>query len=666
MKRKNLFWQAGTASLLAVLLLLFTVFVTGCPVEPSGPEGQAWTTPGLGVIRGVPIITEHPTSFDYTGSEITNPLRVVAQRVGLPHLGELGNLTDDPNFEIYWYSVNSFTNTGGTRVGSGATFMPPGSGYFYAVITNPNGGWYRRSNPARVRTNHTRAVPDAVINITTTERQYIRAFGGMSNGFPISGDVGEIPRYMENDDIDTMFNPENPNYLGFKILRKHLFPATLSDILTGRYNNFPSMLATNALFVHHIRMVNTHGGYVVLAPWTPSYFHWKEGNHPYGSIGRYLLTRYHREYVQYLKNFIQDLDRYNAPIFAVSLQNEPTYPAGYYGMLIGDTQQRDIMRDWGHIITGLNPDGTQGPNWTRGTGGGITGANLPDGRQRVRFMGGSPHNNVLWNDPALNDPIARRHLEIVAYHTYGSWSQRHGLSLDQEPRRETWMMEKNINSGSGQFHRDSQWELVWLMMNEIHHIIAHNDSSVYCWWYTKRFYSFIGDATWGTTNGEVLPRGHTIAHYALYLTDTVRLETTSSGFGDAPVINLWNQAQDHINPGQGVRVVAGARRANPPNNYTWNKLKTHEDRVTMVVFDSRQPPENSTTWPAGNAIRINLPEGFTATSAHGIISGPQEGNRTSINFRAPAEVVLNADGRSADIFLASDNIISLAFNGTWE
>ncbi|MCL2410249.1 MAG: hypothetical protein FWC97_01270 [Treponema sp.] len=661
-------------------ILAVALLITGCPeIDTSGGwDGIENVGRRMRVESGAPLITEHPTSVDFTGDTIPADfaLRVVAQRMNpaLPNMGELGTLITG-NFTYQWFRADTFRNYGGEAIegATSATFRPTAPGFYYVIVTNPAAPQFpRHSNPARVRTDQELTTPAATINITDTMRQYIRAFGGMSNGFEIGGAPGtaEVPVYMEYRDIQTMFNPQHSDYLGLKILRIHLFPAPLEDVLSGAYGGEDTgigdgMFESNAQYVRFARSVSDHGGYVVAAPWTPPFPEWKTNNSLFGN--GHLRVQHHRDYAMYLRTFLEDMARFGAPIYAVSIQNEPTYEASYYGMLWTGAEHRDFLADVGYVITGMNSDGTQrtvNPDGTpalwgggvQGAGGGITGANLPEGRQRVRLQGASPHNDVTWNNPALASPAARRNLEIVAYHTYGSWNARYATSLDQEPRRETWMMEKNVNAGSMPAQLlDSTWNLIWVVMNEIHHVIAHNDSSVYTWWYLKRFYSMIGEDAFGTVNGEILPRGDGMAHFARYLTDTIRLETTSSGFTGVNVINLWNSSQNHAAMPRGIRAVAGMRTANPDrNDYHQAKLKSEEDLVTLVLMDCRiNVPGES------NEILINMPDGFEATAAHGIISC-SEGRR-----REPVLVVLR-DDNTAVVTLPSNAMVSLAFNGVWE
>jgi O-glycosyl hydrolase len=606
----------------------------------------------------VPIITEHPTSVDYADGEAIKPLRVIAKRINKTGMGELGNLIEESNFTYQWFRADSFVYTDGTAI-SGATrfeFQPRENGYYYAVVTNPFTKISRTSHPARIRIGVTRPIPVASITIENTQRQYIRGFGGMSNAF---ADIINNHAYMETRDIDTMFNPENPDYLGLKVLRIKIYPAPLSDVLNGEYG-MEEMKTSNALYVDFVKQVNSFGGYVVAAPWTPPVTEWKTIDSLMG-FDNWIRNEAFLSYAEYLRDWAYEMASRGGPIYAISIQSEPTYNAHYYGMRWLPEQQRDFMSNFGHIITGMETNGYQINPGIPGNGGGITGPNLPNGGQRVRLQGASPHRDITWNNAALEDSTARTQLEIVAYHTNQDLNTRYALALDNEPRRETWMMENGFYRGGSNYPAHLRWGGIWTFVHEWHHIISHNDSSVLCVWYVKRFYSFIGDGTFGATNGAILPRGHAMAHFAKYLTDTVRLETSGTGFvnvntdAQIDVINRWNQSHSNVS---GIRAVAGMRTRNPAG-YAQEKLKSREDLVTLVLIDSYTVFDDS-FWDRGKSqeVLINLPNGFTASGAHGIISNPD-------NKRAPVLVVLSSNGKTATVTLPSNTIISLAFNGTW-
>ncbi|MCL2600999.1 MAG: hypothetical protein FWD88_07445, partial [Treponema sp.] len=471
--------------------------------------------------------------------------------------------------------------------------------------------------------------------------------------------------FMQHRDIETMFNPEGP--LAFNIFRIHIFPVSpyfpeaIDHILDGTYLD-GLMMPSNAFYTQFVQMVNNFGGYVVAAPWTPPVPEWKHNNHLYGTGTSNLRREFYGAYAAYLRNWAQEMANREAPLFAISLQNEPTFPANYYGMLWTQQEHRDFLAYYGDVIIRAN-DGAGVP----GFGGGRPG--------RVMLQGGTPHNDVTWNNAALNHPVARRNLEIVGYHTYGAWNVRYPLALDSFPRRETWMMEKNVNAhAAGGAMNDSTWNMIWVVMNEIHHVIAHNDSSVYTWWYLKRFYSMIGEGAFGTTNGAILPRGYGMGHFSRFLTDTVRLDAYFQG----GLANAIGGGAGRLLPGviqnspgeAGIRAVAGMRTSNPTTDVElglgfgsdelderFGGLKVLEDSVSVLLSDSRVATD---VQGQSSTIRVLMPAGFTADSAHGMISA-STGQR-----HAPVLVTLEADGASAIVELPVNSMISLRFHGEWD
>jgi len=637
---------------LGFLLILFA-FLTGCR---SAPDVSDYFLPSEPFEPGSPFFLVHPTSVDHAAGDAISQLTVrVRER-------------DGAQVSFQWFRASSFTNVGGTAIpgATGDTFTPDGPGYFYAVATgtDPASGrtLSRASHPARVRVGEAAATPSATLAITANQRQYIRGFGGMGNAFWIRDEHGNTrpEMYMKMRDIQKMFDPEGP--LAFNIFRIHVFPAPIEDVLTGVYA--PFMQPSNSYLLDFVRQVGDFGGYVVAAPWTAPFAHWKHNNSLQGSNAGWTIANatsnlrreHYRDYAEFLRDWAQEMADRGAPIHAISIQNEPTYDPDYYAMAWTAEQQREFMAEYGHIITGAN--GGQG---VPGRGGGRDG--------RVRLMGGSPHNNVHWNNATLNDPRAREHLEIVAYHTYGDWGTRSALAMDGTPRRETWMMEKNVNSGADNAAIDFTWDMIWILMNEIHHVIAHNESSVYTWWYLKRWYSMIGEGAFGTVNGEILPRGYGMGHFSRFLSDTVRVEASLTGHPaaiagvghlaigspqPAPGLPVGSPSGPGSPSGGGVRVLAGTRTSGPE---TWQEmeLKAHEDMVSVVLFDSRTSPGLR---GRSADIRVELPPGFTATSAYGIISSQNQRH-------SPVLVVLDGQGDSAVVNLPSNSMISLRFRGEW-
>jgi len=87
-----------------------------------------------------------------------------------------------------------------------------------------------------------------------------------------------------------------------------------------------------------------------------------------------------------------------------------------------------------------------------------------------------------------------------------------------------WMTEWNFHEAAGDTSTawaDAGNQAVWdetldTVMRTVNKSMESNWSA-YIWWYGKRFYSFIGDGSAGTTTGAPLKRGYAFAQYAKYV-----------------------------------------------------------------------------------------------------------------------------------------------------
>lgn len=340
---------------------------------------------------------------------------------------------------------------------------------------------------------------NAVITIDTETRyQYVRGFGGMDVAW------NNFPRTSARD-TELMFNPDTG--LGLNILRIMIMPwntdinVTMGELVSGDRPDY----------YENVKIVNKYGGYVLASPWTPP-AEWKKNksNNTKGD-GR-LLKEHYRDYANYLKAFAQNMAQNGAPIYAVSIQNEPNYDVDYDGCLWTPLEMRDFFIQVGRFTEGVSGQG----------GGKVT--------PYVLTMNGESANHPNINDAALGDPKARAAIDLIGRHTYGSRQNRYAQALDHptDPK-EVWMTENNINSGHDQGHLDWTWDYIWKLMNDIDLSIRLNHESAYIWWAAKRFYSFIGDGRNDNTEGVVLPRGYGISQYAKFAKETYRVKLSAEG-----------------------------------------------------------------------------------------------------------------------------------------
>ena len=572
--------QKNKRLLCGVFSLLLALLVMGCPTPITDDEDDP-------AKAALPTITVQPTSVDYVSGDTIAPLSVSATVSGG------GTLT------YQWYDTASYVNSGGTAI-SGATsasYPPPSKAeafYYVEVISTGQADGSPvvltvTSSPARIRVLESAPTPPAAALTvdTANKHQYVRGFGGMAN-------VWTSPD-MTVRDIETMYNPVTG--LGLNILRICLYPYT-DDII----NNIEIPDRDNSDYYDLVKRVNRYKGYVLASPWTPP-AEWKNTGSRNG--GSHLLPARYPDYANHLKAFSQRMYDNGAPIYAVSIQNEPNFVATYDGCEWSSEQQRTFFKDYGDFTSGV-----------KGFGGG---KEIPS----VLKMTGEVANTVSWNNAAMNDPGASQNIDLVGYHIYGSLEARYPAALDNATKpKETWMTEHNINT-PGNYPIDSTWGQVWRLIDEVHHVIAVNDSSAFVWWYAKRFYSFIGDGEEGTVEGQPLWRGWAMSHYAKYASDTTRVDLSASGitgFSGGAV---------------GGNTVIGSAYVTEDGN-----------SIRLVIY-------NKGSSPVGD-IQINLPGDFTAKSLSAIITN---GDKKAGNALA----VLSLDGKSGIITLPESAIMSVNF-----
>ena len=600
------------------LLLALVIILAACPGEDE------ITTDEVTTYSAWPVITLHPTSADYTEADTVEILSVNA------------TASDSGTLSYQWFEADSFVNSDGTAIAgqTNKTFTPQRGEdgteqFYYAVVTNSKGSLLTRtrtSNPARIRflsLSEVSGAPAVNVNISGNNAQYVRGFGGMSNAFGIN--PPGVARYMALRDIDTMFNPDTG--LGFNILRIMLWPYPLEMVISGEIE--PQM--GNQTYFEIVKRVNRYGGYVLASPWTPPP-EWKINQVENGTSPSYLLPQHYADYAEYLANFARTMARNGAPVYSVSVQNEPSFPASYAGCEWTSAQ---------HLAFFLTNGVGRFMNKVPGYGGGKD-------LDSVLVMSGEPHQNVTWNDTVKNNSQANALVDIYSYHTYGRMDNAYrDVQTDASTmRKEVWMTEHNINSGPGLEAQDYSWNYVWALADEIDHVIRINDTNAFVWWYLKRYYCMVGDNAYGTIDGAILPRGWVMSHWAKYATDTIRVPATVTGHPGTG--NTSDASSTGVSTGVNVKASAFRRKAEPVS-YWEHQVKKQEDSISLVIYDKRTVAATE-----GQNIRINLPADFTATNVHAIISDNN-------NKHAPALIVLARDGNTADFFLPGNSIMSIKF-----
>jgi glucuronoarabinoxylan endo-1,4-beta-xylanase len=187
-------------------------------------------------------------------------------------------------------------------------------------------------------------------------------------------------------------------------------------------------------------------------------------------IGGSLRTDAYTAYASYLKAFADTLSNRGAPLYAVSLQNEPDASVTYESC------------SW---------NATQFLNFTKNNGAAVgTPIIMPE----------SMNFNRSLSDSTLNDPDAVENISIIGGHLYGGGLSRYPLALSKG--KEVWMTEHLV--------LDTIWSAVMGTAKEINDCMSA-DMSAYIWWYIVRYYGPIHE------DSHVTKRGFVMSQYSKFI-----------------------------------------------------------------------------------------------------------------------------------------------------
>jgi len=605
-----------------------------------------------------PVILKHPVSAIYFATDT-----VVELAVDVEPPEDFGDL------EYQWFTANNRTaNTGGSAIpgATEATLTPPISlstqrqYFYYVMVTN------RRDTATNNKTATTNSRV-AEINVTspvtktanatfevlfggTEQYQYVRGFGGMDVAW------GNFPNYSVQD-YENMYNPD---ILGYNMLRIMILPGNV-DI-----NKTMDLLVTNQIyttmdrtrFYDNVKTVNRYGGYVLASPWSPPAL-WKTNNSINGG-GSLRVTNY-RNYASYLKAFAQNMISNGAPVYAVSIQNEPNYTAGYDGCEWSSDEMRNFYRDMGRFLDGVS---------------GYGGGKIID---NVKTVNGESANTTTVHRSAMLNAVAKGNIDILGRHNYGSRNDNGAgtgaVTTDNwiyhaTAPREMWMTEHNLNSNSGtSYPNDHTWNYIWLFMNDVDMTVRINHEAAFIWWSSKRFYSMIGDGTYGSRDGEILPRGWGLAHYAKFANESYRVGVGYSGTtkGGAALEEGTNINGSHYADftSTTVKVSAFMKLRNGevyPVNWRNKAVNIDEiEEITMVMY-TPTAQSGSDGYDMGT-VKLQMPVGFRIASATAMRSNPTIFNRGGSNRGTPQweQVPITQERDAAFVELPVSNILSVRF-----
>lgn len=200
------------------------------------------------------------------------------------------------------------------------------------------------------------------------------------------------------------------------------------------------------------------------------------------------------DYAQYLEDYVQYLRQNGVELDAISIQNEPDWPAEYAGCLWSASEIAEFVKTYGSEISCkvIAPE-------TLGVS--------------------DSYANALNNSSVLP------HFDIYGGHQYGGIQD--GFKKLGQKGKELWMTEYLINWNENQSsNRNFDWNKDVFNFARSINTCMLNDFNAWIHYAAKRYYGMLGDGTNGTSTGAVTKRGYVMAHFARYVTGMTRIDAT--------------------------------------------------------------------------------------------------------------------------------------------
>ena len=313
---------------------------------------------------------------------------------------------------------------------------------------------------------HAAAVPVQIDAAAT--QQIIRGFGGATVFQPPG-----LSASLSSTDLDSLFGT-GPGQIGLTLLRIRV----ASDD------------AWRAVELGHAQGAIARGAAVIATPWSPPAA-MKSNN---SIIDGSLNASAYADYAKYLNDFALYMAANGAPLYGISVQNEPDVVVTYESCEWTPAQMFTFCKNNAGAIS-------------------ATRVIMPESFQFRRVM----------SDSTLNDDTAVANIDIVGGHIYGGGLSAYPLAVAKG--KEVWMTEHYSD-------QTTDWTGALGTGKEIHDCLATANFSAYIWWYLRRFYGPLGE------DGVVTKRGWVMAQFSKFIRPGfVRVTATAN-----PATNIFVSA----------------------------------------------------------------------------------------------------------------------------
>lgn len=243
--------------------------------------------------------------------------------------------------------------------------------------------------------------------------------------------------------------------LGYSILRVRIEEGIGDAWSSGNFSAWAPELA-------NAKSAIANGAIVFASPWNPP---------ASMKSGGKLITSKYADYANYLKAYVKYFADNNAPLYAVSIQNEPDYAASWTAWTATDLL--DFLKAQGATLSSA------------------TKIMMPESFQFRHPM----------SDPSLNDASVAPYISIIGGHLYGGTIQDYPLATSQG--KELWETEHYFD--------DDTMTNVMSLGKEIHDCMVTASMNAYVYWWIT-----YGNGL-ATSSGTIFKRAYVLGQFAKYI-----------------------------------------------------------------------------------------------------------------------------------------------------
>lgn len=302
----------------------------------------------------------------------------------------------------------------------------------------------------------------SVANVNlSSKKQVIRGFGASSAWCGALSD--QVMDYLYKD-------------CGFSILRVRMEPN--EGWSSGNYSKWAPELS-------NAKKARARGAIVFATPWSaPASM--KSNNSVAGTNNATLRSDKIGAYAEYLKSYANYFKNNGAPLYAISLQNEPDWPADYDGCHWSAQDFKNFITVYGAGISS------------------ITKIMMPE----------SLGFNFALSDPTLNDANAAKYVSIIGGHLYGAKIRSYPLA--QSKGKDVWQTEH--------FTRDLTMKGTVDFAKEVHDCMVTGNMNAYVYWWINNPENGMLDSS-----KKPLKRAYALGQYAKFVRNGYqRVDATST------------------------------------------------------------------------------------------------------------------------------------------